>query len=393
MSLSNRVLDTLKERRQRILDNNINCIPLPFSRFKKDLPGIEKETYYLISGATKSSKTQLTNYLFVYNTILYAYKHKNVITPKIFYYNLEETSEAITLRFMAFLLYTLDGIRISPTDLKSTDSDKPLSKDILDLLQSPKYKSILDFYEGVMTFSSTRNPTGIWKEVKFYAEENGTVHKEEYTYRDDFGETRKGQKFSYYIPNNPNEYIFIIIDHVSLIELERGLTLRECINKLSEYMIIFRNRYKYIPVVVQQQSTETNNLDAFKSNKIRPTTSGLSDSKYTSKDCDVMLGITNPHAFEIGEYLGYNIRTLKSNFRCLEVVLNRRGQSNSICPLLFDGAINWFSELPLPNQTEQLSEVYKFIDKLKESSVTRSIAMLCYNIKKFFIRVADNKIV
>ena len=49
-------------------------------------------------------------------------------------------------------------------------------------------------------------------------------------------------------------------------------------------MIILRNRYKYIPVIVQQQSTETTNLDAFKNNKIRPTMSGLSDSKYTAKD-------------------------------------------------------------------------------------------------------------
>ena len=62
------------------------------------------------------------------------------------------------------------------------------------------------------------------------------------------------------------------------------MSLRETINKYSEYMMIARNNYHYIPVCVQQQSYETTNLEAYKSNKIRPTMAGLSDSKYTAKD-------------------------------------------------------------------------------------------------------------
>ena len=49
---------------------------------------------------------------------------------------------------------------------------------------------------------------------------------------------------------------------------------------------------------------ETSNLEAFKANKIRPTMAGLSDSKYTGKDCSMMIGITNPFAFELPSYLG-----------------------------------------------------------------------------------------
>ena len=70
-SLRERVIAGLEERRERILNGDINCIPLPFKRFQSELPGIEQGKYYLISGATKASKTQLTNYIFMYNTILY----------------------------------------------------------------------------------------------------------------------------------------------------------------------------------------------------------------------------------------------------------------------------------------------------------------------------------
>ena len=49
-------------------------------------------------------------------------------------------------------------------------------------------------------------------------------------------------------------------------------------------MVNLRNRYRYIPVIVQQQSTESTGLEAFKLNKIRPTVAGLADSKYTGRD-------------------------------------------------------------------------------------------------------------
>jgi hypothetical protein len=394
-NLLNRVFDNLKQRRQNILEGKINCIEFPFPRFRTIFPGIEKGKYYLISGATKSSKTQLTNYIFVYTTVIYAYTHPNIITPKIFYYNLEETEEAITLRFICFLLYIYDNIRISPTDLGSTNKDKPVDKHILDLIQTKKYTDILNFYEQVVEFKDDKsNPTAIWKDIKSYANLNGVTYYKPCLYKNELGETKEGQEFDYYIPNNPNEYVFIIVDHISLIDTENNKTLRECINRLSSYMILIKNRYKYIPVIVQQQSTETTNLEAFKSNKIRPTTAGLSDSKYTSKDCDVFMGITNPHFFELPDYVGYDITKLKSNFRILEIVLNRQGDSNNLCPLYFDGAINYYKELPLPSDKERMESIYNLITRNKLGNFVNKVpkslfSLIAYSIK-FIIKPTKN---
>jgi hypothetical protein len=365
--LRERVLKSLEDRREKVLKGDINCIPLPFPRFREEFPGIEQGKYYLLSGATKSSKTQLANYLILYNTILYMYYNPGIIKAKIFYYNLEETAEAITLRFMSYLLYILSDIRISPSDLRSTNNSKPLDAGILELLNSKQYVEILNLYEEVVQFMPSRNPTGVYKDLQSYAKSNGVVHKKMYTYKDEFGVPKEAEGFDYYSPNDSNEYVFVVIDHISLLETEKGMTLRECINKLSEYMIILRNRYNYIPVVIQQQGLETTNLEAFKSNKIRPTTAGLSDSKYTAKDCDVMLGITNPFSHELPEYLGYDIKTLRGNFRCLEVVLNRSGQSNGICPLYFDGAINFFKELPKPTDSDNLKKVYNKLNTIRDT--------------------------
>lgn len=49
----NRILENLKERADRIAHNKINCIPFPFKRFSREIPGIEQSKYYLISANTK----------------------------------------------------------------------------------------------------------------------------------------------------------------------------------------------------------------------------------------------------------------------------------------------------------------------------------------------------
>ena len=384
MSLIDRLLETLDNRRKRILEGDINCIPSPFRRLSNSFPGIEQAKYYLISGGPKAAKTQLTNYLFVYTPILYAFEHPEQLRVKIFYFPLEETPENITLRFMSYLLYTLSckQIRVSPMDLKSTNSDKILDEEVLNILRSDEYQKILKFYEDNVLFMSDRNPTGLYKTIKDYAEKNGTIHRKKVKITNkETGNTEEVEAFDYYEPADKKEYVIVITDHVSLLNQERGMNLRETINKYSEYMMIIRNNYHYIPVCVQQQGTETGNLEAYKSNKIRPTMAGLSDSKYTSKDCSIMFGITNPFAFELPEYLGYDISKLKGHARFLEIVLNREGESNDITPLYFDGATNYFAELPPPKDTVSMQKVYDLIARLKLPT------------SKVFLAFSTNKII
>ena len=115
--------------------------------------------------------------------------------------------------------------------------------------------------------------------------------------------------------------------------------------------------------MIAQQNAETISLDAFKANKIRPTLAGIADSKNVGKDCSVMLGITNPFAFEVPEYLKYDIRKLKGYARFLEVVLNREGESNGVLALYFDGATNYFAPLPKYDNITELNKVYQLIQR------------------------------
>lgn len=287
MNLIPRVLLNLKERREKILAGGINCIPSPFRSFRRDFPGIEQGKYYLVSGASKSGKTQLCSFLFLYTPILYAYHHPDKLRLQIFYFPLEETPEKITIRFMCYLLYTLSKgkIRLSTMQLGSIDKDNILDEQILNILNSLEYRSILDFYEEHVHFITERNPTACWKTINRYAMEAGTVYKKTIEIENkETGIKQEKEVFDFYKPKDPDEYVEIIWDHAGLTSLERSMTLKESIDKLSEYFMIFRNHYNYIPVLLQQQNSDTISLDAFKAGKIQPTLNGLADTKNTGKD-------------------------------------------------------------------------------------------------------------
>lgn len=363
MSLIERVLENAKERREKILSGKVNCIPSPFKTFRYDFPGVELGTYYLVSGGAKSSKSKITNFLFLFNSILYAYHHPELVRLKVFYALLEEKAENITGKFICYLLYVLSDkkIRIDIKTFKSVDEDRILSPEILQLLGTLEYQSILRFFEEHVVFIPDRNPTGVYHTLEKYAEANGTIHRKKV-------EGYEKEIFDYYEPNDPDEYVLCIIDHISLISCERGMDLRNSIKKLSEYLKIVRNKYNYIPVVVQQQNSESLSLEAFKANKIRPTQKGLADSQDPGKDCDVMLGITSPFSWELKEYLKYDITKLRGYSKFLEIVLGRDGESNAILGMYFDGATGYYAPLPKYDNIAELNKVYQLIQKNQEST-------------------------
>jgi hypothetical protein len=364
-SLFSRVYDNIVKKRERILSGKINCIPWGLPRFQKECPGIEQGKYYLITAQSKGAKTQLTDWLFVYNTIQQIIDKGLNIKLKIFYITLEMSKEEKMLSCFSNILYIKEGIRIAPVDLKSTSEDKPLSEETLNVIS--RYKEYFDKIEEIVEFiDDTRNPTGIYNLVRDYALANGTIH-----YRNIDIKGTLVQVEDYYEPNNPDEYVMVIIDHVSLISPEKRngqqLSLHESISLLSsEYLIKLRNRFNYIPVLVQQQALAGENIEHKKMGSLKPSPANLADNKLTIRDCNIALGVFSPFKNEMQDYYGYDITKLKDNCRFMEIMVSRDGGGGTVCPLYFDGATNFFSELPLPKETERIKKVYDFIENIKK---------------------------
>jgi len=306
----------------------------------------------------------------MYNPIDYIINNKTNIKLKIFYFSLEMSKEQKLRQSICNYLYVKSKgkYKIDPKNLRSVKN--PVSEEILNEVEGSKEH--FDKFQEVVTFiDNIKNPTGIYKFMRNYARANGTIHMTTKTFKDNkTGEKYENEIFNYYEPNDPDEYVIMIIDHVSLLHQEQGMTLHQTITKLSSnYLVELRNRYNFIPVVIQQQSAAQESVENMKANRLKPSLDGLADNKLTARDADVVLGLFSPYRHKIKTYPekdGYNIMYFKDNIRFLEVLASREGGGNSICPLYFDGAVNFFKELPLPTNIPEMNKIKNFIKNERE---------------------------
>ena len=381
VGLKERVITDLHKRRQNILEGKINSIPSPFIRFSEDFIGIEQATYYGVTATTKGAKSQFVSKVFIYHALMYAYENQDKLKLKIFYFPLEETPERILQRFMSYILFKKFNIRISPRDLRSSRNDHPVSEEVLQYLEDEEIVKILTFFEENVIFSTETNPTGIYKFCMKYAQDNGTTYTNKIQIVDDLGNSKEIETFDHYEPNDPTEYKLIIIDTINLIDTEKGLTLKQSMDKLSEYLAKkLRNRYGFSPVVIQQQAFDQEGIENIKLNKLRPSVAGLGDSKYIGRDANIVLGLFSPARFDLKEYLGYDITKFNDNIRFLEVCVNRDGSLGGIIALYFDGAVCEFAELPKPDNLSELTQVYKYMNLVRSKPI---------GTKLFFIRTLN----
>lgn len=221
-----------------------------------------------------------------------------------------------------------------------------ISEEVFEKIMSLR-KYFEEMQDIVVMTDEQLGPSGIMKQVTSYAYKNGKVIPKRVATRDPkTGEEKVEEIFDRYEPNNPNEYVEIMTDHLAELDLEDNRSIKDAIEEHSDNMRILRNRYGYIPVDIQQQSSAQESLDHFKSNKLEPSAEGLGESKLTQRKVNVMLGLFNPFAHEIKTYRGYDITKLGDHYRNLSIIRNRNGSAGINVGLYFNGAVNYFEELP-----------------------------------------------
>ena len=353
-------------RQQRALSGLFNCLPWPFPRFKAWLPGTEKQKYVIVTANQKVGKSKFVDYVYVYETILFVMQHPE-IRAKILYFTLEISPNSKKDEFMSFLLGYLDHIYISPTDLNSVDSDKPVPDEILNLLASDRYKPYIDKYDEIVTYiDDIRNPTGINKYCRDYALAHGHVNYTDETYIDSNGKTcRLINKDDPYTFDDEEEIRIVIVDNASNFTQESGLNKADTINKMSKYFITLRDHLLYTIVLVQHQAQAQEGIENRKMGLTKPSSDGLADCKTTSRDANLVLGLYSPFKYEIKTHEGYDITKFKNYIRFMQVLEDRDyGASGQVCPLFFNGMSSSFRELPLPDSPE-LNQAVDFAKHLE----------------------------
>lgn len=254
--------------------------------------------------------------------------------------------------------------RIDIKELKSIKLEHILSNDEMDKVV--QLKPWLDNFENRVTLiDDVKNPYGIYKKSKDFIEKHGEwIYKTiDWVQSDGSIEIKKVK--DYFKMTHPDHYIMIVVDHLSLLQPEKGMSgLHEAMSKLSsDYAITLRDKYGASIVFVQQQMAEQEKkqfTNAGKSveSKLEPTLQGLDDNKLTQRDSDEVIAVFAPNRYEIPEYRGYDITKLKDNYRCGVILKSRDGEANIRGHFFFDGAVSRFDELPKAAQMTQENYEY-----------------------------------
>ncbi len=345
----NRVVEELKNNKKTRLEGKNIAIPwLNLPKLSTVIPGVQKGRYIIVTANSKVGKTQIADYLFLYEPLNYIFSDKNKanLKLKIFYFSLEMSKEDKVLQMISNKIYSDKQIIVSTDNLRSYFSGYILPDNLEKLID--EYQDYFSKVEEVVTFiDKIRNPYGIYKIVREYARNNGKFYKNSGEEVD----VEKDGMYDYYTPNDPNEQVIIITDHISLLTPEKGEDIHSTMGRYSsDYCLKMRDNFKYTVVNIQQQSAASEakkfNLMGGKLiiDSLRPGADDLGDNKLTGRDADLLIGLFAPNRYKIKTYEGYDITTLKDNYRELSIIFNRRGSSTNL-DLYFEGASNYFREL------------------------------------------------
>lgn len=115
---------------------------------------------------------------------------------------------------------------------------------------------------------------------------------------------------------------------------------------------------------------------------VKPSTNGLAVAKTTGNDASMLIGIYSPFKYGIKSYEGYDIGKLKNYCRFMEICEDRDyGANNTICPLFFNGASSYWTELPRSDDHISLNALYEYIDSLERNKRERRILMFLRKVK------------
>lgn len=311
------------------LGKNIGLdIGLP--KLKKIIAGIQRSMYTVVAGSTGSGKTTFTLYAYIYRPLMAMLGDPKL---KIIYYSLEMTGETLLAKLASIFMYEHFGREITFNTILSrdeiiSDEDYELVKQTREWLEKVQQHLII--------YDKGLNCDGMYAHLKTYAEDNGVFTD---------GETEE-----VYVPNVEDQYTIVVIDHIGLMRKRTGQTKKDAIDMTSNYLIYFRNKCGYSPVVLMQVNRQSSSMDRRKGEMQELQLDDLKDSGTPSEDAEIVMALFNPYREKMTSYREYKIKILKEFFRSVLVLKNRYGEADKMVPLNFFGTVGYWRELPLPTE-------------------------------------------
>lgn len=190
--------------------------------------------------------------------------------------------------------------------------------------------------KGLIRFLENKdNPTGVRNYLIQYAKENG-----EFIYKQTEKDGQTYTRMIGYRPNNPKKYTIVITDHLRKLIPERGFSLKETVDKFSDYCVEFRNtcQFTFVHIIHLNRAVSDISRRKLDDDNIYPTSDDIKDTGNLSEDSNYIFTMFNPNddKFNLTKHFGKTIRRadktlLYPNMKTIHLVESR----HCFCPQHF----------------------------------------------------------
>jgi len=201
--------------------------------------GINRGWMTVWAGDSGSGKSSLVLYSTVYQPFMQSLL-SNSIELHFLLFSFELSAEVLLTKLLSIYIWERFNVELSYEQILSlreplSDSNYQYIENSRDWLT--KLEACCDIIDKPVT---AKHMYGICKE---WAKRFGTFEEEE---------VAGGYIKETYIPNNPQQYLIVNVDHIKLLKTDTGNGVKQEIDDASNYLITFRNKCNFTVNIVQQ---------------------------------------------------------------------------------------------------------------------------------------------
>lgn len=219
--------------------------------------GIQRRWMTVISGDSGSGKTSYMLYSQVFRPFQQYCQNPN-INLHFLLFSFEMSAEVLLAKLLSIYIYetfnkvlsygqilSLTG-QLSEEDYKYVEQSKPWLE---------KFESICEIIDKPVTAK------GLYAICKEFSKKHGKYVEVEKT-ADYIKEN--------YVPNDPQQYLITVVDHIKLLSASTGHTIKQEIDEACDYLIHFRNKCGFTVSIVQQFNRNFKSMDRRSSENFLP---------------------------------------------------------------------------------------------------------------------------
>ncbi len=344
-----------------------------FSKLDKAIGGVKRGRVYSVGAESKVGKTTFVDFSFVINAWL-DYLEKVKENPNLdlqfIYFSYEIKRIFKEFDFAAHFFYRdykLSSFKhkgknynISGTYLMGELIDH---EDKLIVVKEEHEKILLSIYKdriiplfgeyslegkqikkGIIIFLAQRdNPTGMRNFILSYAQEHGKFIKQTFT-----NNGKSFEKIIGYKPKNPEKFTIVVTDHVRKLKSERGYTLKQTVDKWSEYTCELRDwcDFSFVHICHINRSIGSIERIKFESETLHPTADDFKDTGNLGEDSDYVITMFDPtvEKYKLKSHFGLELGAYP-DYRSVHLVNARNAPCPQHLQLQMYGHIKYFEEI------------------------------------------------